>query len=178
MDSFVPGEGRQTAGQNEERLGEESLPHHHRDSELELGDRVGRLRGLDLGEGDRFLGLPDLLGGEAERLRGTGERLRGLGEGLRSKGERLRGLGDRLRGLGDRLRWDGECLRGLEDRFREEPLRLRSSSFLGCMGGGGIVDKVVSMGSGRCPHVGLNTTKYGLETKPFVKWFKMTYMSP
>lgn len=67
------------------------------DSESELGDREGRLRVLGLGEGERFLGLPDLLGGLEERLRGGGERLRGLGLGFRSKGERLRGLGDLLR---------------------------------------------------------------------------------
>lgn len=112
---------------------------------------MGRLRGLGLGEGDRFLGLPDLLGGVAERLRGTGERLRGLGVGLRSTGERLRGLGDRLRGLGDRLRWDGECLRGLEERFREEPLRLRSSSFLGDLPRGDLSERLPLFRSLECP---------------------------
>lgn len=97
---------------------------HLEDSELELGDREGRLRGLGLGEGERFLGLPDLLCGVEERLRGGGERFRGPGEGLRS-------IGDRLRGLGDLFRWAGECFLGLGDRFRGELLRLRSSSFLG-----------------------------------------------
>lgn len=112
---------------------------------------MGRLRGLDLGEGDRFLGLPDLLGGVAERLRITGERLRGLGVGLRSTGERLRGLGDRLRGLGDRLRWDGECLRGLKERFRDEPLRLRSSSFLGDLPLGDLSERLPLFRSLECP---------------------------
>ncbi|MPC49174.1 hypothetical protein E2C01_042968 [Portunus trituberculatus] len=43
---------------------------------------------------------------------------------------------------------------------------------------GGVVDKVVSMGSGRRPCVGSNLTAYRLEAMPFVKWFKVTYMSP
>lgn len=112
---------------------------------------MGRLRGLDLGEGDRFLGLPDLLGGVTERLRGAGERLRGLGEGLRSTGDRLRGLGDRLRGLGVLLRWLGECFRGLEDRFRGELLRLRSSSFLGDLPLGDLSERLLLFLSLECP---------------------------
>ncbi|MPD05253.1 hypothetical protein E2C01_100985 [Portunus trituberculatus] len=35
---------------------------------------------------------------------------------------------------------------------------------------------VVRVGSGRCPHVGLNPTTYHFETVPFVEWFKITYM--
>ncbi|MPC15373.1 hypothetical protein E2C01_008163 [Portunus trituberculatus] len=41
-----------------------------------------------------------------------------------------------------------------------------------------VVDKMVSVRSGRRPRVGSNPTKYGLETLPFVEWFKVTYMSP
>ncbi|MPC12652.1 hypothetical protein E2C01_005355 [Portunus trituberculatus] len=40
------------------------------------------------------------------------------------------------------------------------------------------MDKVVSVVSGKCPRVGSNPTTYLFETMPFVKWFKVTYMSP
>ncbi|MPC08953.1 Sodium channel protein 60E [Portunus trituberculatus] len=45
-------------------------------------------------------------------------------------------------------------------------------------GGDAIVDKVVSVGSDRRPCVGSNPTTYRFEAVPFVKWFKVTYMSP
>ncbi|MPC27854.1 hypothetical protein E2C01_021040 [Portunus trituberculatus] len=38
---------------------------------------------------------------------------------------------------------------------------------------GGVVDKVLSVGSDRRPRVGSNPTIYR-----FVEWFKVTYMSP
>ncbi|MPC26167.1 hypothetical protein E2C01_019300 [Portunus trituberculatus] len=34
------------------------------------------------------------------------------------------------------------------------------------------------MESGRRSHVGSNPTTYHFESMPFVKWFKVTYMSP
>ncbi|MPC33916.1 hypothetical protein E2C01_027284 [Portunus trituberculatus] len=37
---------------------------------------------------------------------------------------------------------------------------------------------MVSMGSGRCPCIGLNPTTYCFEAMLFVKWFKVTYVSP
>ncbi|MPD05031.1 hypothetical protein E2C01_100751 [Portunus trituberculatus] len=40
------------------------------------------------------------------------------------------------------------------------------------MGGGSVVDKVVSVGSGRRPGVGLNPTTYRFEAMPFVEWFR------
>ncbi|MPC12073.1 hypothetical protein E2C01_004751 [Portunus trituberculatus] len=36
----------------------------------------------------------------------------------------------------------------------------------------------MSVGSGRRPCIGLNPIMCRLETMPFVKWFKITYMSP
>ncbi|MPC87472.1 hypothetical protein E2C01_082334 [Portunus trituberculatus] len=45
-------------------------------------------------------------------------------------------------------------------------------------GGGGVVDKVVSVGSGRRPRVGSNLTTYRFEAMPSVEWFRITYMSP
>ncbi|MPC99639.1 hypothetical protein E2C01_095065 [Portunus trituberculatus] len=45
-------------------------------------------------------------------------------------------------------------------------------------GGSGIVDKGVSVGTGRHPHVGSNPTTYHFEAMAFVEWFKVTYMSP
>ncbi|MPC23351.1 hypothetical protein E2C01_016394 [Portunus trituberculatus] len=41
-----------------------------------------------------------------------------------------------------------------------------------------MVDKVVSVGSGRRPRVGLNLTTHCFEAMPFVDWFKVTYISP
>ncbi|MPC73330.1 hypothetical protein E2C01_067654 [Portunus trituberculatus] len=40
------------------------------------------------------------------------------------------------------------------------------------MGGGGVVDKVVSVRSGRRPQVGSNPTTYRFEAMPFVEQFK------
>ncbi|MPC54308.1 hypothetical protein E2C01_048218 [Portunus trituberculatus] len=44
-------------------------------------------------------------------------------------------------------------------------------------GGGGVVDKGVSVGSGRCPRVSSNPTTYHFEAMSHVEWFKVTYMS-
>ncbi|MPC54710.1 hypothetical protein E2C01_048636 [Portunus trituberculatus] len=41
-----------------------------------------------------------------------------------------------------------------------------------------LVDKLVSVESGRRPCIGSNTTMDRLETSSFVEWFKVTYMSP
>ncbi|MPC83453.1 hypothetical protein E2C01_078164 [Portunus trituberculatus] len=57
-------------------------------------------------------------------------------------------------------------------------------SFHNCVfipkGGGGVVDKMVSVGSGRGPRVGSNYTtyRYLFEAMPFVELFKGTNMSP
>ncbi|MPC12831.1 hypothetical protein E2C01_005546 [Portunus trituberculatus] len=39
--------------------------------------------------------------------------------------------------------------------------------------GGGVVDKVMSVGSYRLPRVGSHPTTYRFEAMPFVKWFKL-----
>ncbi|MPC88525.1 hypothetical protein E2C01_083431 [Portunus trituberculatus] len=44
--------------------------------------------------------------------------------------------------------------------------------------GGGVVDKVVSVGSDRRPRIGSNPTTYRFEAMPFVERFKVTYKSP
>ncbi|MPC43894.1 hypothetical protein E2C01_037549 [Portunus trituberculatus] len=36
----------------------------------------------------------------------------------------------------------------------------------------------MNVGSGRYPRVGSNPTTYRFEAMPFLKWFKVTYMSP
>ncbi|MPC98625.1 hypothetical protein E2C01_094000 [Portunus trituberculatus] len=41
-----------------------------------------------------------------------------------------------------------------------------------------VVDKVVSVRSGRRPRVDSNPTTYRFEAMSFVEWFKVTYMSP
>ncbi|MPC88256.1 hypothetical protein E2C01_083156 [Portunus trituberculatus] len=46
------------------------------------------------------------------------------------------------------------------------------------LGGSGLVDKVVSVGSDRRPHLGLNPTTYDLDNLPFVEWLKVTYILP
>ncbi|MPC15674.1 hypothetical protein E2C01_008473 [Portunus trituberculatus] len=45
------------------------------------------------------------------------------------------------------------------------------------MGDGGVVEKVVSVESGS-PSIGSNPTTSCFEAMPFVKCFKITYMSP
>ncbi|MPC33563.1 hypothetical protein E2C01_026918 [Portunus trituberculatus] len=45
-------------------------------------------------------------------------------------------------------------------------------------GGGGVVDKVVSMGSLRRPRVRSNPTTYHFEATPFVEWFESHTLPP